>query len=91
MMKCCVCGRQGGDEDFTTILLTEPEKASVRKLGVEPDEKYIYCEPCIRILRNREAGARLMQGVARNHLSSLGHPSPDEASEKVYEAMRGKR
>jgi hypothetical protein len=88
-MNCCVCGRAGTNHHV--IKITESEKEAIRNLGVEPDEEYVYCQPCIGILRHKEAGARLIQGVVRNNLASQGHPQPDEAASTVYERLVGKR
>lgn len=86
-MKCCVCGREGNAQQTTAFTITDEEKAVIKGMGVEPQDSYVYCHPCLAILQDKEAGARLIQGVARKNLTAMGHPSPGQASSKVYERL----
>lgn len=91
-MNCCVCGRKGPEKSMVVITISDEEKATIKTMGVEPKDAYVYCNPCMSILKNREAGARLIQGALRNDLKAAGHPSPEDASSKVYERLvQGRR
>lgn len=86
-VKCGICGAER-DRDKCVVLVTTPAEAeSIRKMGREPEKEYIYCNPCYRVVTDREQGARLMQGLIQTKLRTSGSPKADELSKRMYEML----
>jgi hypothetical protein len=56
----------------------------MRKLtGHDLPESFYYCEPCWRVVMDRERGAALLRGLYQTALTNLGHPNAVKAGERL--------
>ncbi len=86
-MKCCVCSKDRPKESCVIIQLTEAEKASVQAMGQKPEEQYVYCRPCFRVLSNPEQGAQLIRGVFQHSLQAEGVQNAEQLARTYYEFL----
>lgn len=84
LLRCNVCGHERSRTDCVVVTPTEAEKVEIQKLGHAPKDEYVYCNPCWRLIGNREAGARLMRGLAVASYKAQGHLDPEAAADRVY-------
>lgn len=93
-MHCAVCRKDRPCPH--EVQLTPEQQKSLRKLtGREPPMVFHYCEPCWRVLSDRERGAALMRGVYQTALVNMGHPNAAKAGERLQaflldKTMKGK-
>ncbi len=84
---CGVCKRERERQKMHTITPTESDREAIRKLGVEPQDEYIYCRPCWQIMCDRERGAQLLKGMVQTRLRSLGATNSEKSGQKVYDLV----
>ncbi len=89
-MKCCVCNFERDDAACITITLTEDEKAAIREMGQTPENAYVYCRPCFRILSNPEQGAQLIRGVFQQELQAEGMRNAEALASRYYNFLISK-
>ncbi len=81
---CCVCGKATGTSAHR-IRLTEVEKTTIRNLGQQPPDEFVYCRPCMAIISNRESGAQLMKGVLQAKLRAAGVVDAERRAQMYYD------
>jgi hypothetical protein len=85
----CMCGHTFYAHECIKVNLTDPERESLRSMGVDsPPSELYYCKPCWSLLNNPERASQLMKGMAQQYLQQMGVP-PQEAEQKA-EAYRQK-
>lgn len=90
MPFCCVCNRNRPRPDCEVVVLTEQEKEAVQKMGQTPEEEYVYCRPCFRILSNPETGAQLIKGVLQVQLRQSGVANAEQLANRYYDFLIAK-
>lgn len=82
MAKCCVCtqDREGGE----TFHLTAEEKAAI---GPEAVGSLYYCQPCLKIMHDRQKGAQLLKGLHEMRLRELGVVEAEEIANRFLETL----
>jgi hypothetical protein len=85
--KCGICGAERERDKCVVLVTTPTEAAAIRKMGREPEKEYVYCNPCYRVVTDREQGARLMQGLIQTRLRTSGSPKAEALSKRMYEMM----
>jgi len=76
-MLCNVC-----QKDRTCSHSFELTAEEQTTLGCGPATLY-YCDPCWRIINDREKCASLLRGVYQETLTRLGHHDPERAGSKL--------
>jgi len=90
-MKCGVCSREWPKEHCRTIVLTAVERAYVMAAtgGAAPDE-YVYCNPCWKLLSNRQQGAQFIAGSFQASFQASGHPKAAQVGKKMLNFLIAK-
>ncbi len=87
-MKCVNCGRERPPDSGTVLKLTESERDLITmSTGETPPLEYFYCQPCYRVITDREMGARLIAGQIEIRLRMMGHPKAQEVAERMYKFL----
>ncbi len=86
-MICGVCDRPWDDDRCHVVELTETEKAIVLKTTGQKVDRYIYCNPCWKLLTNRQQGAQFIAGSFRAALRAAGNPKAEEAGKKMLDFL----
>ena len=68
------------------MVLTEEERAVVAKqFQATPQDEYIYCPPCTKVLKDREQGAQLIKGLFQATLTMMTEgKGPEKAAKQLY-------
>lgn len=85
MSECCVCHQE--NPVGTTFQLTEEEKSVI---GSQAPDEVFYCQPCLTIMQDREAGAQLLKGLYEMRLKELGVGHAKEAAQQLLKLLKGK-
>ena len=86
-MKCGICRRDRDEADMVHLVLTDEERAYVkRQQGVDVTE-YWQCRPCHSVLSNREQGAQLIKGTLQVNLTERGHRNAEKIATAVYNKL----
>jgi uncharacterized protein YlaI len=87
-MKCEICGRDRASDDGVVITLSAEEREFIAKSlkGSNPSS-YFYCDPCYRVVTDREQGARLISGQLELQLRQSGHPKAREVADRFYKFL----
>jgi len=90
-VKCVNCGRDREQHEGTVIELTEQDRKYIERAFKEgaPSEVF-YCQPCYRVLTDREMGARLIAGQLEVRLRLAGHPRAQKVGEAMYKFLLSK-
>lgn len=83
MPKCLVCEKEKDAAVCHIIVLTEEERAHVEN----PQDEYVYCKPCWRILSDPVSGPALMSGIAQHHLRDAGVAEADTLALKFRQEL----
>lgn len=87
-MKCEICGRDRQLSEGTTILLSEEDRAFVaHATGVPAPTSYFYCNPCYKVVTDREQGARLISNQLEMQLRASGNPHAAKIAGRVYKFL----
>jgi len=69
---CSICKRSRPVKDCVVVELTAAEEADLVGRGVTPDDEYIYCKPCWRVIQDASNGPSLMRAAVERELLKLG-------------------
>ena len=86
-VNCCICGTPRARGVCQILRLTDAEKEAIRRTGVEPLDEVAYCQPCYRVITDREKGARLMQGLLHHSLKGLPQATSERLADKFYRLL----
>lgn len=75
---CVVCHTQS--TQGTTFTLTPEERQAIPGAP----ETVHYCKACLRVMKDREAGAQLLKGAYEMKLRELGVPRATEIAEQFH-------
>lgn len=83
---CVVCQRSHPQERCTTFELTPSEEAILVKRGVALPDEFVYCNQCWSIIKDPEAGPRLMRDTAERQMLKVGVAAPRarEIADRYY-------
>lgn len=80
---CCICRQTKTGQAF---ILTPEEREA---LGPQAPEEVFYCSACLKVMRDREAGAQLLKGLYEMRLREIGVADPSEAAYRLYVKLVG--
>lgn len=89
-VKCIVCGRERARSEAEIMVLTEQEKAQIRKVGQTPQEEVAYCRPCHRIMTDPQSALDLIKGTLILRLRAAGVQNAEQVAEKYRVALLAK-
>ena len=65
------------------MLLTSEERSAIP----QAPEIVFYCLACLRVMRDKEAGAQLLKGLYEMQLRQLGVPGAQERAQLFYDRL----
>lgn len=87
-VRCAVCVRLRDEENCEGFKPTEREKLLLLKSGAKSIQPiYYYCRPCMRILRDPEAGKQILGGVVQSYARAMGAVNSEEFAERFKERL----
>jgi len=88
---CDLCTKEKPDEGFEFLDLTPQERVYLRASGVNR-ERLSFCKGCWgAITKDREQGARLLQGLFQTGLREMGAATSEKNSAKMFDVLMGKK
>lgn len=87
-MKCGVCSRTWPDDRGHVLTLTESERSTIQQMTGQPAPlEYHYCNPCWKLLSDRQQGAQFIAGTVRASLAAQGMKNPEKAGKKMLDFL----
>lgn len=89
-LQCGICGASRPRGSCHIIVLTDAEKAQMLASGKQPEDEYIYCKPCWRVLSDRATGPSLYKGLIQARLRQLGVDNAEKIAQHHHDALVAK-
>jgi hypothetical protein len=86
-MKCGICRRDKNTDDMKHIVLTDEERAFVKRMQGIDETEYWCCKPCYAVLSDKQQGAQLIKGTLQVNLTAAGVRDPEKYAKKVYDML----
>jgi len=89
-VTCEICKREREEETCEVFTLTAEERQILLKQGETPQERYVYCRPCMRLLKDPVTALQLIKGVVQVQATAMGAVNAEAVAEKFANKLLAK-
>lgn len=89
-VNCVVCRRSRARAEAEILVLTDIEKAQLKKAGRDAPEEIAYCRPCFRLMNDQRSAVDLMTGTFAARLRAVGVANADQLAEQFKKRLLAK-